>query len=121
LRHGEAARGGLEKYLVYAIISDGAHQYRVEQGQVFEAQRKELDESTKTIDFDRVLLVGGVEGGPQVGRPVVAGARVTATVLGEIKGDKIIIQKHRRRKNSALKKGHRQKYLQVRVDTIHPA
>jgi large subunit ribosomal protein L21 len=103
---------------VYAIISDGAHQYRVEEGQVFEVQRKDLDEDAKTIEFDCVLMVGDLEGGPKIGQPVVDGAKVKATVLGEIKGDKIVIQKFRRRKGYALKKGHRQRHLRVKVDKI---
>ena len=103
---------------MYAIISDGAHQYRVEEGLVFEVQRKALAEDTKVYEFDRVLMVGDVEGGPKIGQPVVEGAKVTASVLGEIKGDKITIRKHRRRKNYSLKKGHRQKFLQLKVDKI---
>ncbi len=103
---------------MYAIINDGAHQYRVQEGQVFEVQRKDLDEGTKTIEFDRVLFVGDHPDGPKIGQPVVENAKVTATVLGEIKGDKLIIQQFRRRKNSAVKRGHRQKFLQVRVDSI---
>ena len=93
---------------MYAIIADGAHQYRVTEGLIFEVQRKDLPENTKTIHFERVLLVGDREGGPAVGQPTVQGAKVTASVLGEIKGDKLIIQKFRRRKNSQTKTGHRQ-------------
>ncbi|MCH8149199.1 MAG: 50S ribosomal protein L21 [Planctomycetes bacterium] len=103
---------------MYAIISDGSHQYRVEEGLVLEVQRKDLPEDTKTYEFDRVLLVGDIEDGPKIGAPVVEGAKVTATVLGEIKGNKVVIQKIRRRKNYALKRGHRQKFLQVRIDKI---
>jgi large subunit ribosomal protein L21 len=103
---------------VYAIISDGAHQYRVEEGQVFEVQRKDLPEDAKTIEFDRILLVGDLEDGPKIGHPVVEGAKVTASVLSEVKGPKLTIQKQRRRKNYTLKRGHRQKFLQVRVDKI---
>ncbi len=103
---------------MYAIISDGAHQYRVEEGQVLEVQRKDLPEDTKTYEFERVLLVGDIDAGLKIGQPVVEGAMVTATVLGEIKGDKVVIQKIRRRKNYSLKKGHRQRFLQVRIDKI---
>ena len=71
---------------MYAIISDGAHQYRVEEGQVLEVQRKDLPEDTKTYEFERVLLVGDIDEGLKIGQPVVEGAKVTATVLGEIKG-----------------------------------
>ena len=103
---------------MYAIISDGAHQYRVEEGQVLEVQRKDLPEDTKTYEFDRVLLVGDIDDGPKIGRPVLEGVKVSGTVLGEIKGDKVVIQTIRRRKNYSLKKGHRQKFLQVRIDKI---
>lgn len=108
---------------MYAVISDGAHQYRVEEGQVFEVQRKDLDEDaagspTTVFEFDRILMVGDLEDGPKVGQPVVEGAKVIASVMGEIKGDKVIIRKFRRRKGYSLKKGHRQKFLQLRVDKI---
>ena len=103
---------------MYAIISDGAHQYRVEEGLRLEVQRKDLPEDTKTYEFDRVLLVGDIDDGPKIGQPVVEGAKVSATVLGEIKGNMVVIQKIRRRKHYSLKKGHRQRFLQVRVDKI---
>lgn len=103
---------------VYAIISDGSHQYRVEEGQIVDVQRRDLPEGTTAVEFDRVLFVGDRPSGPAVGRPVVEGARVTASVAGEIKGDKIIVRKFRRRKNYALKKGHRQKYLRVKIEKI---
>ncbi len=103
---------------MYAIISDGSHQYRVEEGQVLEVERKDVPEDTETIEFDRVLLVGDLEDGRRIGQPVVEGAKVTASVIGEIKGRKITIQKLRRRKNSRVKKGHRQKYLRVKIEKI---
>jgi len=103
---------------VYAIVSDGSHQYRVEEGQTLEIQRKDLAEDAKSFEFERVLMVGDVEGGPKIGQPSVEGAKVSATVVGEIKGDKVVIQKIRRRKNYSLKKGHRQKFLQLRIDKI---
>ncbi|MHC5111538.1 MAG: 50S ribosomal protein L21 [Planctomycetota bacterium] len=102
---------------MYAIISDGPHQYRVEEGQVFEVQRKDVDEGAETIAFDRILVVGGGDE-VKIGQPVVEGAKVTAKVIGEIKADKIIIQKLRRRKGYRLKQGHRQKHLQLKVEKI---
>ena len=102
---------------MYAIISDGAHQYRVEQGQVFEVQRKDVAEDATTVEFDRILMVGG-DGDAKIGHPTVEGAKVTATILGEIKADKIVVQKIRRRKGYRRKQGHRQRHLQVRVETI---
>ena len=103
---------------MYAIIQDGAHQYRVEEGQVLEVQRKDLAEGAETVEFDQVLLVGDVEDGPKIGQPLIEGAKVTASVVGEVKGDKVVIHKLRRRKNYGLKKGHRQKFLRVKVDKI---
>ena len=103
---------------MYAIISDGGFQYRVQDGLEFEVQLRDLPADAKTIEFDRVLMVGDLADGPQIGQPLVAGARVLTTVLGEIKGDKQIIQKFARRKGYHLKKGHRQRFLRVRVDKI---
>lgn len=113
--------GGLPKESelnVYAIISDGGFQYLVRDGVEFALQLRDLPPDAKTIEFDRVLMVGDLPEGPQIGQPVVSGARVSATVLGEFKGDKQIIRKFARRKGYQLKKGHRQRYLRVRVDKI---
>ena len=103
---------------MYAIISDGAHQYRVEEGQILELQRRDLPEDAKTIEFDRVLAVGDIEEGARIGQPVVEGAKVTASVMGEFKGEKITIRKRRPRKNYQLKKGHRQRFLRIKVEKI---
>ena len=103
---------------MYAIISDGGFQYRVQDGLEFEIQLRDLPADAKTIEFDRVLMVGDLPDGPKIGQPVVAGARVTATILGDRKGDKLITEKFSRRKGYHLRKGHRQRYLRVRVDKI---
>lgn len=104
---------------MYAIISDGSHQHRVEEGQLLEVERHtDLAPDATTVVFDRVLFVGGLEDGSRIGQPLVEGARVTASVVGEVKGEKLIIQKRRRRKHYSLKKGHRQKYLHVKVEKI---
>lgn len=103
---------------MYAIISDGGFQYRVQDGLEFEVQLRELPADTTTIVFDRILMVGDLPDGPKIGQPVVAGASVTATVLRELKGDKITTEKFARRKGYHLRKGHRQRYLRVRVDKI---
>lgn len=104
---------------MYAIIADGSHQYRVEEGLEFEVQLKDLADGAKTVTFDQVLFVGDTGGEPKIGRPTVDGASVTANVIREFKGDKIVVQKFRRRKNSTSKTGHRQRYLLVKVDKIN--
>jgi large subunit ribosomal protein L21 len=103
---------------VYAIIGDGSHQYRVEEGQVLEVQLHDLPEGTERIEFDRVLFVGGGLEPARIGRPTVEGAKVVAAVIDEIKGRKIDIQKFRRRKGYSVKQGHRQRYLQVCIEKI---
>ncbi len=104
---------------MYAVIDDGQKQYRVEQGTKFEVQLKDLEEGQSKYTFDRILMVGGEGTEPRVGTPTVAGASVTANILGEIKGEKITILKFRRRKNYHRKAGHRQRYLQVQVESIN--
>ena len=101
---------------MYAIIEEGGRQYKVTSGDTILIDR-EAKEDEKSITFDRVLLVGG-EGEPKIGLPTVANASVTADVIGEAKGDKIDIQKYKRRKGYHRKIGHRQRYLQVKITDI---
>ena len=70
-----------------------------------------------TVTFDRVLAVSG-DGGFKLGKPTVAGVSISAKVIGETKGEKIYIQKFRRRKNSKRRTGHRQKYVKVQIGSI---
>ena len=103
---------------MYAIISDGGFQYRVTEGSVVDVQIRDLPEGAKTIDFDRVLMVGDLGDGPKIGTPTVAGAKVRASIVSAFKAEKLIIRKFTRRKGYSLKKGHRQKMLKIKVDKI---
>lgn len=103
---------------MYAIIDDRGHQYRVQQGNRIDVQLMDLTEGQSTVEFNRVLLVGDTGGAAKIGAPSVAGAKVTAKILEELKGDKIVIQKFRRRKNYRRKTGHRQRYLRVEIESI---
>jgi large subunit ribosomal protein L21 len=101
---------------MYAIIATDGRQYKVEEGQEIQVDLREAKEGDK-VAFDRVLLVS--DGGTvKVGQPTVAGASVTAEVLGQAMGDKVYIQKMRRRKNYRRRTGHRQMYTLVRIDAI---
>ncbi len=102
---------------MYAIIEDGAHQYKVAAGTKLDVQLHDLADQQQTIEFDKVLLVND-DGNVKVGQPYIPGAKVTASIEGELKGDKITIIKFRRRKNYRRKQGHRQKYLRVAIDKI---
>jgi len=101
---------------MYAIIADGGRQYKVEEGQMLEIDFREATPGD-TLTFDRVLAVGS-DSGLKLGKPTVEGASVSAKVIGETKGDKIYIQKFRRRKNSKRRTGHRQKYVKVQIGSI---
>ena len=100
---------------MYAIVQHGGHQYRVEPGQTFEIER--IDAAAgDTVTFDQVLFLGGKTA--QVGAPNVAGASVSATVIGEVKGDKIVVQKYKPKKRYKIRTGHRQRYTQLKVEAI---
>jgi large subunit ribosomal protein L21 len=101
---------------MYAIISDGNRQYKVEEGQELVVDYRDVP-AGEQVTFDRVLAVGG-EGDAKLGSPLVNGASVTAEVLGPEKGEKLVIQKLRRRKNMRRKTGCRQIYTRVRIASI---
>lgn len=102
---------------MYAIITDGGRQYKVEQGQMLDIDFRDTLETGDSVTFDRVLAIGG-ESGLKLGTPVVSGAAVTAKVVGLEKGEKVFIQKFRRRKNFDKRTGHRQKYTRVSIESI---
>ena len=102
---------------MYAIIDEGGRQHRVTSGDTILIDR-ELSGDEKTVTFDRVLLVGG-EGSPRIGTPLVAGATVTADVIGPAKGPKVETVKYKRRKGYHKKQGHRQPYFSVKVTGIN--
>lgn len=101
---------------MYAIIRVGGHQYRAEPGKTLRIQSI-ADQPGETVRFEEVLL--GADGDNiKVGAPVVSGAAVTAEVVRHGRGEKIIIFKHKRRKNYRRKQGHRQGFTEVKVNDI---
>jgi large subunit ribosomal protein L21 len=103
---------------VYAIIQSGGKQYRVAEGDRIQVERDVLGGADKDqVTFNEVLMIGGDQ--PKVGAPTVSGASVVATILGETRGDKIIVFKKKRRKNHTKRKhGHRQDVVELRIDSI---
>lgn len=101
---------------MYAIIEDGGRQFRVEEGQELEIDFREVEPGSE-LTFDRVLAVSN-DSGFQVGKPTVSGVVVRAKVLGADLGEKVYIQKFRRRKNSRRRTGHRQIYTRVQIAKI---
>ena len=102
---------------MYAIIEDSGRQYKVQQGDAIEVDLRPVEQGQQTIEFDRVLMVGGTEK-PKVGTPVVEGAKVVGQLAGEVKGPKLDVIKFRRRKGYRVKIGHRQRYLRVTISDI---
>jgi large subunit ribosomal protein L21 len=100
---------------MYAVVEDGSKQYTVKAGDVLQIDLRNLEPETK-ISLERVLLL---KKGDQViiGQPTVAGAKVVATVLGEI-SEKTNIMKYRRRKNYVRRKGHRQYFTKIRIEEV---
>src|SRR5438552_17502794 len=101
---------------MYAIISDRNRQYKVEEGQEVVIHYRDVPAGEK-ITFDRVLAVGG-EGDAKLGLPLVKGANVAAEVIGPAKGEKLVIQKLRRRKNFRPKTGERHLFTRERIGKI---
>lgn len=101
---------------MYAIIRVGGHQYRAEPGKTIRLQSMDVKPG-ETVKLDEVLL--GADGDTiKVGAPMVSGASVSAEVVRHGRGEKIIIFKHKRRKNYRRKQGHRQGFTEVRVNEI---
>ena len=100
---------------MYAVIKTGGKQYRVAPNEVIKIERLE-SEVGASVTFPEVLMVGGDS--PVVGTPTVAGASVTATVLAQTRGEKLIVFKKRRRKNYRRRNGHREYLTVVRIADI---
>ena len=104
---------------MYAVVTTGGKQYRVEAGSELTIERLAADAGT-SVTFDRVLLVGDGET-VTIGTPVVDGASVSATVLGEALGPKLVIFKFKQKVKYRRKTGHRQHMTRVRIDEISAA
>lgn len=101
---------------MYAVIETGGKQYRVEVGTELEVELLDV-EPGKTVNFDRVLLVADGDTAA-IGQPVVDGAAVSAEVLRQARGEKLISFKYRPKARSRVKKGHRQELTVLRVSDI---
>jgi large subunit ribosomal protein L21 len=98
---------------MFAVLKTGGKQYRVQAGDVLRVE-KLAAEAGETVQFNDILMVGAT-----VGAPLVAGAGVQATVIDQIKGDKVIhFVKRRRKHGSQRTRGHRQSLTLVRITEI---
>jgi large subunit ribosomal protein L21 len=105
--------------MTYAVIRTGGKQYRVTPDAVLTVEKLEAEPGA-TITFHDVLAIG-TDAGLTVGAPTVPGAKVTATVVEQSRGDKVLIFKKRRRQNSRRKNGHRQNQTVLKIAEIAAA
>jgi len=101
---------------VYAVVRDRGAQYRVEQGQTLDVALMDAEPGTEVV-LDEVLLVGDTAD-VKIGAPLVANARVVAEVVGEARGEKIIVFKYKRKKRYRRRTGHRQDYTRLAIKAI---
>lgn len=106
----------LKVEIMYAIVEIAGQQFKVEkEGKLFVHQLEASEGDS--VDFDKVLLVDN-DGQVTVGTPTVGGAKVTATVLGHVKGNKVLVFKKKRRKGYRKFNGHRQQLTQIQIENI---
>jgi large subunit ribosomal protein L21 len=98
-----------------AVIRSGGKQYRVAEGDSVRIEKLGGNAGDK-VEFGEVLLVGGDS--PKVGKPTVAGAKVSGEIVEQGRGEKLVVFKFRRRKRHRKKAGHRQAFTEVKITGI---
>lgn len=101
---------------MYAVIKTGGKQYRVTDGAKLKVEKLAVEVDSELI-IDQVLAVGNGDS-IKVGAPLLAGASVTAKILGHGRADKVSIFKMRRRKHYQKRQGHRQAYTEIQITGI---
>ena len=101
---------------MYAIIETGSKQYWVEQGMTLDVEHLPGEPGEVHV-FERVLMLGD-EGEARVGRPTLDGATVSARIVEQGKGPKVVVFKMKRRKKHRVTRGHRQQYTRVEITSI---
>ena len=100
---------------MYAIIATGGKQYKVSEGDIIKVEKLGKEDGEKVV-FDQVLAVN--DGKLSIGTSTVAGATVTATVLGEGKARKVIVYKYKSKTGYHKKNGHRQLFTKLKIESI---
>jgi large subunit ribosomal protein L21 len=103
---------------MYAIVEINGQQFKAEQGKKLFINHIREAEEGQTVEFDKVLLVDN-EGAVTVGTPTVEGAKVVCEVVNPlVKGDKVIVFKMKRRKDSRKRNGHREQFTEVEIKSV---
>lgn len=101
---------------MYAVVDIYGFQYRIEKGATLRVPKFDTEVGNK-VQFSEVLMVTDGDS-VTIGTPYVQGAQVDATVIGQGKDKKVIIFKKKRRKDYSVKRGHRQDFVEIKVDDI---
>ena len=102
---------------MYAVIKTGGKQYKVAPGEKLKIEQIPADVGSQVV-LDQVLMVANGDA-VTVGKPLVTGAKVAATVVAQGRHDKVRIFKMRRRKHYMKRQGHRQNYTEIQIDAIN--
>jgi large subunit ribosomal protein L21 len=103
---------------MYAIVEIQGQQFKAEEGKKLFVHHMKDVEAGKTVEFDKVLLVDA-DGAVKVGAPTVDGAKVVVEVVNPlVKGDKVIVFKMKRRKDSRKRNGHREQFTEVVIKQV---
>ena len=101
---------------MYAIVEIAGQQFKVEEGKKIFVHRLDLEDEKK-VEFDHVLLIED-EGKVVIGEPVIKNAVVEGKILEQLRGDKVIVFKKKKKKGYRIKNGHRQYFTQVEIVSI---
>lgn len=101
---------------MYAVIKTGGKQYRVAEGDVLNVEKLNAEAGSEVV-FDEVLTVVN-DADVKIGQPVVEGAKVTAKVVEQGKGEKILVFKYKAKSNYRKRQGHRQPFTKVAISKI---
>ncbi|MDR1834479.1 MAG: 50S ribosomal protein L21 [Fusobacteriaceae bacterium] len=102
---------------MYAVIKTGGKQYKVAEGDVLKVEKLNA-EIESTVELTDVLMIGG-DGAVKVGSPTISGASVSAQILSQGKGPKVISFKYKPKKATRVKKGHRQLFTEIKITAIN--
>jgi large subunit ribosomal protein L21 len=102
---------------MYAVIETGGKQYKVKEGDIITVEKLSADAGA-SFTFDKVLSI--LDGENSVfGTPTINGATVTGQVMGDGKAKKVIVYKYKAKKGFHKKKGHRQPFTRVKIETVN--
>ena len=101
---------------MFAIVEIAGQQFKVTEGQEIFVHRLDANEGDN-VSFDKIFLTEN-SGKTNIGTPTVKSAKVDATVLEHVKGDKVIVFKKKRRKGYRVKNGHRQSFTKIKIDSV---